>query len=164
MRLRKPGFWLAIICPILAISLVQIWKPGDSIQQELTQDTSQKRQISQTRATRENGSAVMETQSRRDFPAMPGNSLPDDPATSQQEILEAMTLYSREGLPPLVAYLRHHDPEIVALAIEAIVQLGQPEGAEVLRSAARRTSDQMLMQEMLDAADFLELPEYSSEH
>ena len=69
-----------------------------------------------------------------------------------------MVTYSKEGLPTLVPYLTNSDPEIRSAAIEAIKQLAVPVAAPVLRSAAKNASSPQEEIEMLEAADFLELP------
>jgi hypothetical protein len=73
-------------------------------------------------------------------------------------IHEAMVTYSEEGLPVLEPYLTNSDPEIRSAAIEAIKQLAVPVAAPVLRSAAKNASSPQEEIEMLEAADFLELP------
>lgn len=73
-------------------------------------------------------------------------------------INEAMTTYSEEGLPVLTPYLAHSDPEIRDAAVEAIVQLAVPSGAEVLRNAARKAATSEEQIRMLQGAEFLELP------
>lgn len=73
-------------------------------------------------------------------------------------INEAMATYSEEGLPVLKPYLAHSDPEIRDVAVEAIVQLAVPTGAEVLRNAARKAPTPEERIRMLQAAEFLELP------
>lgn len=74
------------------------------------------------------------------------------------QINEAMTTYSEEGLPVLKPYLTHSDPEIRDAAVEAVVQLAVPAGAEVLRDAARKASTSEEQIRMLQGAEFLELP------
>lgn len=75
-----------------------------------------------------------------------------------QEIEDAMTTYSEEGLPVLKPYLSHPDPEIREAAVEAIVQLAVPSGAAVLKDAARRARSTEEQIRMLEGAEFLELP------
>ena len=75
-----------------------------------------------------------------------------------ERINEAMTTYSAEGLPTLKAYLSNSDPEIRAAALEAIIQLAVPEGAQVLREAAKSAKTAREQIEMLEGAEFLELP------
>jgi len=94
-----------------------------------------------------------------------GETAPQDLGTSEdakaatlETINEAMTTYSAEGLPVLRPYLKNPDPEIRAAALEAIVQLGVPEGAQVLREAANSAKTTREQIEMLQGAEFLELP------
>lgn len=85
----------------------------------------------------------------------------DTPETKDDifiRINEAMTTYSEEGLPVLKPYLTHSDPEIRDAAVEAIVQLAVPTGAEVLRDAARKAATSEEQIRMLQGAEFLELP------
>jgi hypothetical protein len=72
----------------------------------------------------------------------------------------ATTTYSVEGLAVLGPMLRHPDSQIREAAIEGMVQLGETSGSKTLREAARRTSDPRQAARMLEAADFLELPEF----
>jgi hypothetical protein len=69
-----------------------------------------------------------------------------------------MTTYSEEGLPVLEPYLSHADPEIRAAATEAIIQLAVPAGAGVLRKAAKNSRNTEEQIQLLQGADFLELP------
>lgn len=73
---------------------------------------------------------------------------------------DATTTYSVEGITVLGPMLRHPDYEIREAAIEGMVQLGETSGSKTLREAARRTSDPRQAARMLEAADFLELPEF----
>lgn len=74
------------------------------------------------------------------------------------EINEAMTTYSKEGLPILTPYLSSPDAQIRAATIEAVVQLAVPEGAEVLRNAANTAKTPQERVKLLEGAEFLELP------
>ena len=83
------------------------------------------------------------------------------PAGKQENldvIWQAMSTFSEEGLPVLKPYLSNPDPEIRSAAVEAIKQLAVPAGAEVLRTAAKNAETTREQIEMLEAAEFLELP------
>lgn len=75
-------------------------------------------------------------------------------------IEEASTTYDVQGLTVLGPLLNHPDPEIREATIEGIVQLGETAGAKTLREAARSARDPQEAREMIEAAKFLELPEY----
>lgn len=70
----------------------------------------------------------------------------------------AMSTYSEEGLPILTPYLGHEDPDIRSATIEAMKQLAVPEAAKVLRRAAKSAKNDRERIDMLQAAEFLELP------
>lgn len=76
-----------------------------------------------------------------------------------EAIMEASATYSPEGLVVLEPLLGHPDPEIREAAIEGIVQLGEPEGVAVLRRTAEGTAFPEDRGALLEAAEFLELPE-----
>ena len=73
-------------------------------------------------------------------------------------IWQTMSTFSEEGLPVLQPYLSNPDPEIRSAAVEAIKQLAVPAGADVLRAAAKDAKTTREQIEMLEAAEFLELP------
>jgi hypothetical protein len=84
-------------------------------------------------------------------------------AASPQEVVltkidDAIVTYSPEGVDIIAPYLASKDPEIRAAAIEGLKQLGEPEGAARLREVARGITNQRDRKELLDAADFIELP------
>jgi hypothetical protein len=92
-------------------------------------------------------------------PTAPADAPADEEFTRiADEIEEAYTTYSPEALPKLAPYLTHPDPELRALAREAVVQVGHAEGAVLLRRAARSLRDPREAVALLEAADFLELP------
>jgi hypothetical protein len=102
----------------------------------------------------------------RDPAAAPDESAPLSAPTLSEEardrlfaaIEEAYTTYDVSALPRLTPHLRHPDPEVRTFAREAIVQLGHIDGVAALRAAARDARDPREATELLDAADFLEIP------
>lgn len=86
--------------------------------------------------------------------------------TPREQILEviedATTTYDVEGLTVLGPLLKNPDPEIREATIEGIIQLGETAGAKILREAARQAKDPREARRMIEAAAFLELPEYGS--
>lgn len=73
---------------------------------------------------------------------------------------DAVVTYSPEGLKVLGPLLADPDPAIRAATVEGIIQLGERRGAEVLRRAAQTTRNPKEQARMIQAAEFLELPEY----
>jgi hypothetical protein len=77
------------------------------------------------------------------------------------EVIEDATVtYDVQGLTVLAPLLHHRDPEIREAALEGIIQLGETAGAKTLREAARRAKDPQEVRRLIEAAEFLELPEY----
>jgi hypothetical protein len=74
------------------------------------------------------------------------------------KIDDAIVTYSPEGVGVIAPYLSSGDPEIRAAAIEGLKQLDEPEGAKVLRRAAGSSTNPRDKKELLEAAEFIELP------
>lgn len=91
------------------------------------------------------------------------------PAVSEEkrkqldEIQAAMVTYSAESLPVLKPYLSSPDPQVRAAAIDAVVQLAAPEGADLLRGAAKSAKSPEEQEKLLQAASYLELPRFPVE-
>jgi hypothetical protein len=66
--------------------------------------------------------------------------------------------YDKVALPRITPYLASADPDIRQEAINAVVNIGDPAGAPFLRSQAAREADFNKKKELLDLADWLELP------
>ena len=76
-----------------------------------------------------------------------------------ESIFEAVSTYSPAGVSRIKPMLQSPDEEIRASAIEGMKQIGLPEAAAALREAAQRgTTRQEDREEMLEAAEFIELP------
>lgn len=73
---------------------------------------------------------------------------------------EATVTYDVQGLQVLGPLLQHPDPQIREATIEGIVQLSETAGAKTLRDAARQAKNPQEATRMIEAAEFLELPEY----
>lgn len=84
------------------------------------------------------------------------------PATPAEVILEriddAIVTYSPEGVGMIAPYLSSGDVEIREAAVEALMQLGEPSGAELLRKAARSAANARERNQLLEAAAFIDLP------
>jgi len=90
----------------------------------------------------------------------------NQPASKEMvlEVIEDATVtYDVQGLTVLGPLLNHPDPEIREATLEGIIQLGEEAGAKTLREAARRAKDPQEVRRLIEAADFLELPEYRPE-
>lgn len=77
---------------------------------------------------------------------------------SLEKIHEAMVTYSEEGLPVIKPYLSHPDSEVRVAAIDAVINLAVPAGADVLRQASKTARNSEEQIKMIQGADFLELP------
>lgn len=71
---------------------------------------------------------------------------------------EASVTYDKAALPQITPYLASPDPDVRQEAISAVVNIGDPAGAPFLRSQAAREADFNKKKELLDLADWLELP------
>jgi hypothetical protein len=71
---------------------------------------------------------------------------------------EASVTYDKVALPGITPYLASADPDVRQEAINAVVNIGDPAGAPFLRSQAAREADFNKKKELLDLADWLELP------
>jgi hypothetical protein len=71
---------------------------------------------------------------------------------------EASVTYDKVALPRITPYLASADPDVRQEAINAVVNIGDPAGAPFLRSQAAREADFNKKKELLDLADWLELP------
>jgi hypothetical protein len=87
---------------------------------------------------------------------------PTPDASGKQGILDAIQLasvsYDPSELPRIQPYLTHSDPEVRAAALNGIVVLGHAAGAPLLRDAASRITNRTEAAELLNKADYLELP------
>ena len=86
-----------------------------------------------------------------------------DALSSAQERIDALVVtYAKESLPALSTYLTHQDPAVREVAREGFLQMGLTEGAAYLRAAADQLRDPREAVQLLDAADFLDLPSVPS--
>lgn len=76
-----------------------------------------------------------------------------------EKIHDAATTYDAAYLPVIQPYLRDADPEIRQEAVDAMIILGSADAAPLLRDAAKTLTTAEEMKIMLDAAEYLELPE-----
>jgi len=95
----------------------------------------------------------------------------EDPATAalaseeererkEQAIWDAAYTFSPAGLKVLAPFLNDPDPAVREAAIEGIEQLASPEGIAVLRSAVPRARSEEERRRLLEAAEWLALPEW----
>jgi hypothetical protein len=94
-----------------------------------------------------------------------GDDGDDDPAwvALQDQIEEAMTTWSEEGLAVLEPLLSHPSARVRAETVDAIIQMDLPAASPMLRAAARRASSAAERRRLEQAADFNDLPSVSSE-
>jgi hypothetical protein len=90
-----------------------------------------------------------------DFKLVPDNA-------PQEALLEAINdvaiTYDPVELPKIKPYLLHPDPEVRKAALDGMVVLGDAAAAPLLRDAARQVASSKEAIEMMQAAEFLELP------
>ncbi len=75
------------------------------------------------------------------------------------DIENAAISYDAEELPILESYLYDPDPEIRAAALDGMLMLGDGKASPLLRTAAENAYTPYEAVAMLEAADFLDLPE-----
>lgn len=75
-----------------------------------------------------------------------------------EELRAAAITYNREALPLIEPHLYSTDPEVRQAAVEAIILLGAKEGAPLLRKASASWDDRNEAAQLLEKADYLELP------
>lgn len=88
----------------------------------------------------------------------PATQVGDDRPREWVEIEAAVVTYSATALPALAKYLTHADPAVREAARDGFLQMGLGEGAAYLREAADKVRDPREAVQLLDAADFLDLP------
>lgn len=90
-----------------------------------------------------------------DFKLVPDNA-------PQEALLEAINdvaiTYDPVELPKIKPYLLHADPVVRKAALDGMVVLGDAAAAPLLRDAARQVGSSKEAIEMMQAAEFLELP------
>ena len=90
-----------------------------------------------------------------DFKLVPDNA-------SREVLLEAINdvaiTYDPVELPKIKPYLLHSDPEVRKAALDGMVVLGDAAAAPLLRDAARQVASSKEAIEMMQAAEYLELP------
>lgn len=104
--------------------------------------------------------------SNHDASSKIGPSLDDEstaePVSERESILEkvheAAITYDPASLPVIEPYLNSPDPEVRFEAMNAVVTLGDAAGAPLLRAQAARESDDARKKELLNYANWLELP------
>ena len=85
---------------------------------------------------------------------------PDEEITrAAQERIDALVVtYAKESLPALAVFLTHREPAVREAARDGFLQMGLTEGAAHLRAASDQIRDPREAVQLLDAADFLDLP------
>lgn len=91
-------------------------------------------------------------------PPPPADDSPAPVAADLARIEAAVVTYEPASLPVIAPYLAHANPEVREAARHGLLQMGLAEGAPLLREAAGKMKDPREAIELLDAADFLELP------
>ena len=84
------------------------------------------------------------------------------PLTAKEAILveidDAIATYAPEGVAVIGPHVSSSDSDIRAAAIEGLKQLGEADGAKLLRKMAGRAATPRDRMELLEAAEFIELP------
>jgi hypothetical protein len=87
---------------------------------------------------------------------------PEVPGSEKDIIIsrvrEAATTYDPNFLVQIAPYLNSPDAQIRSEAVNSVVTLGDAAGAPLLRAQALRESDEQRKKDLLELADWLELP------
>lgn len=75
-----------------------------------------------------------------------------------EKVRDAAVTYDPASLPIIEPYLNSPDSEVRIEAMNAVVTLGDSAGAPLLRAQAAKETDQARKKELLDFANWLELP------
>ena len=98
----------------------------------------------------------------QDSQQMPDPKAAPAPVIEKDEIIstlrDASVTYDKASFPKISPYLSSAEPDIRQEAINAIVNIGDPAGAPILRAQAAKEADINKKKELLDLADWLELP------
>jgi hypothetical protein len=98
----------------------------------------------------------------QDSQKMPVPQAAPAPVIEKDEIIstlrDASVTYDKASFPKISPYLSSAEPDIRQEAINAIVNIGDPAGAPILRAQAAKEADINKKKELLDLADWLELP------
>ena len=91
------------------------------------------------------------------------SSIPPEVSGSEKDIIisrvrEAATTYDPNFLVQIAPYLSSPDAQIRSEAVHSVVTLGDAAGAPLLRAQALRESDEQRKKDLLELADWLELP------
>ncbi|MGA0112665.1 MAG: HEAT repeat domain-containing protein [Chthoniobacterales bacterium] len=92
-----------------------------------------------------------------------GDDGEEDPAwvALRDQINDAMTTWSEEGLAVLQPLLSHPSARVRAETVDAIIQMDLPAASPILRAAARRASSPAERRRLEQAAAFNDLPALS---
>ncbi len=92
-----------------------------------------------------------------------GDDGEEDPAwvALRDQINDAMTTWSEEGLAVLQPLLSHPSARVRAEVVDAIIQMDLPAASPILRAAARRASSPAERRRLEQAAAFNDLPALS---
>jgi hypothetical protein len=99
--------------------------------------------------------SIAHTSSLSNPSSFAGNESTDEIISRLQE---ASFTYDAAALKDIQPYLASSDPAVRQAALDAVVTLGDPEGAKVLREAAGKTRNAAEAAELRAKADYLELP------
>jgi len=87
-------------------------------------------------------------------------AIPKDKDALMDSMYEAAHTFSPEALPFLAEQLESSDPEVRELALESIKVLSEPAGIPILRQAAAKARSAKEKKDLLEAAEWLALPDW----
>ena len=170
MNLKKWQF----LGGVFAIALVIVWIVAKKQPVPTQEEVTQPRESVYTRMAQTPPTSAIPAPSREPAarPAQRQAAVSNKPARSPEaldqdgeevdqvvvELNNIATTYDAAELPKIQPYLLHPKAEVREAAMNAMVTLGDASAGPLLRNAAAQVADPREAVEILDAADYVELP------
>ena len=170
MHLKKGQLIGGLFAIVITIVWVVVKKQAVTTQDEVVQpqQDAQSQQGGYTRESRAPSTSAMPAAVPKEsatITAQTHSSVPQKPAKSPEEVEQVIEelnnvaiSYDVAELPKIEPYLLHSNAEIREAAMDAMITLGDASAVPLLRKAAAEIADPREAVELLEAADFVELP------
>lgn len=144
---------------LLAAGLLYLWKKGNSAQDV---DGWSNHAETLPRGAESEHRKVSNRSNETPIPSATSPDSADAAQPSTDEILEkihdASVTYDPKELPKIQPFLTHESPEIRKAAVDGMVILGDASAGAMIREAAKSAPTPQEAVQMLEAADYVELP------
>jgi hypothetical protein len=150
----------ALACLVLlAAGFLYFWKNRHSPQE--ADGSADRAEISPRKAESARPNLIARSNENPMPPAIAANSV-QSTAPQMEEVLEqihdASVTYDPKELPKIQPFLTHENPEVRKAAVDGMVILGDASAGAMIREAAKSAPTPQEAVEMLEAADYVELP------